>query len=159
MRRGFAQLGHWATDVRGVSALEFALVAPIVLLTLFFTIEIGILMMTDATLTRVSGEISRSLQVHKGEHGVNCQNYIEERMKQGMHPLVEEGFFVRRESRYGAGEQFPRADATVQCSGASPGELLVYTVGFERTGFTGILSTLGISIMQLERRLLIQNEL
>lgn len=159
MHKAFPRLRRWAGDTRGVSALEFALVAPIVLLTIFFTIEIGILMMTDATLTRVSGEISRSLQVYRGDSGVNCQSHIEQRLQQGMHPLVKEGFFVRRESRYAPGEQIPSADAAVQCSGAGPGELLIYTVGFDRPGFTGILGTLGIRVMHFERRLLIQNEL
>lgn len=159
MRKAFTRVRRRQLGTRGVSALEFALVAPIVLMTLFFTLEIGLLMMTDATLTRVSGEISRSLQVYRGDDGVDCGSYVHQRLKQGMHPLVKEGFFVRRESVHSPGEQAISVEAAEQCSDLGAGELAIFTVGFERPGFTGILGTLGIRIMHFERRLVVQNEI
>jgi Flp pilus assembly protein TadG len=48
-----------------VTALEFALVAPTALLVLFFAIEIGIMMMADATLGRVAHDIARQGQMNR----------------------------------------------------------------------------------------------
>jgi len=146
---------------RGVSALEFALVAPAALLVLFFSIEIGIMMMADATLTRVTGQIAREMQVYKGPAGGNgCTAKIRQQLAEGMKPWVRDDKNLKIASVAYApdGEPTGSDDAAILCDTGGRGALILYTVGFEQPSFTGILGTLGIRLLKFERSFLIQNE-
>src|SRR5690606_30117127 len=60
---------------RGASALEFALVAPLAILVLFFSIEMGIGMWADATLEVAASRVSRIGQIGVPE-GVECEEAV-----------------------------------------------------------------------------------
>lgn len=145
---------------RGVTALEFALVAPTALLVLFFSIEIGILMMADATLTRVTGDIARNMQVYRGPSGGNgCESRIRQQLASGMQPWVRQGNALKVVSTvYEPDEPGSGKDAAILCDTGGRGALILYTIGFDRPSFTGILGSLGIDILKFERSFLIQNE-
>lgn len=146
---------------RGVTALEFALVAPAALLVLFFSIEIGIMMMADATLTRVTGQIAREMQVYKGPAGGSgCEGKVRQQLKNGMRPWVRDAdkLIIASVVYSPEGEPSGSSDTAILCDTGGRGALILYTVGFEQPSFTGILSTLGIRLLKFERSFLIQNE-
>lgn len=146
---------------RGVTALEFALVAPAALLVLFFALEIGITMMADATLTRVTGQIARSMQVYKGPAGgSSCESRIRLQLASGMRPWVRDDSLLNVSSTVYPSGRTPddSSDSAILCDTGGQGALILYTVGFERPSFTGILGTLGIRVLKFKRSFLIQNE-
>ncbi len=52
-----ARLRHWRSDTRGVSAVEFALVAPILFLFYFASIEISLMLSVDRKVTNVASAV------------------------------------------------------------------------------------------------------
>src|SRR5690606_24132785 len=68
---------------RGVTALEFALVAPTVILSMFFAIEMAVMMMADATLGRVAADIARQGQMYK-LNSADCTGDVRSLLASGM---------------------------------------------------------------------------
>ncbi len=147
---------------RGVTALEFALVAPTAILVLFFAIEMGIMMMADATLGRVANEIARQGQTNRLD-GSNCTRSIKSLLSAGMSSWVfdDEKLFVDvRVYEPGKYTKLPIDDPNYQpqCNMGGRNALMIYRLGFTSTGFSGILSWLNIKIMRFERSIILQNE-
>lgn len=160
MKRIFALWKRFQQNQRGVTALEFALVAPTAILVLLFALETGIWMMADATLTRVTGAIARDMQLYRGPAGgQNCNNRIRTQLVDGMRFWVRDtSLFKVSSTVYPASTTSGDPDAAILCDTGGRGALIVYTVGFERPSFTGVLGLLGFRFLTFERGFLIQNE-
>lgn len=147
---------------RGVTALEFALVAPTVILSLFFAIEMAVMMMADATLGRVAADIARQGQMYK-LNSADCTGNVRSLLASGMSNWVyDENNLIVEVAIYERGAFSPDPPATgnyeALCSNAGRNALLVYTVGFTSPGFSGILRMLNIDIMRFQRGIILQNE-
>ncbi|RTZ45353.1 pilus assembly protein [Candidimonas sp. SYP-B2681] len=147
---------------RGVTALEFALVAPAAILVLFFAIEMGIMMMADATLGRAANDIARQGQMNRLD-SADCTRSIKSLLSAGMSSWVfdEQDLFVDvRVYEPGKYTKLPVDDPDYQpqCSTGGRNALMVYRLGFSSTGFSGILNWLNIDIMRFERSIILQNE-
>lgn len=152
-----------ARHQRGATALEFALVAPTALLVIFFALEIGVLMMVDATLTRVAADISRSMHLYPANpSGGDCTARVRRQLETGMRHWVYDSTVFRIQARTYAADDgaLPTAGAhtVLQCDTAGPGGIVIYRVGFDRPGFSGVLGWLGLSVWRFERSILVQNE-
>ncbi|NYT61730.1 pilus assembly protein [Alcaligenaceae bacterium] len=149
--------------VRGVTALEFALVAPLAILVLFFSIEMGIMTWADATLEVAASRISRT-----GQLGVfakeDCTVAVRRLFEESMAGWVGNKKSLRVDVLVytpGAANQLPDVDDEKyepECNAGDRGDMVMYRLGFDRPGFSGILSWLGIRLLRFERTVIIQNE-
>lgn len=147
---------------RGVTALEFALVAPTALLVLFFAIEIGIMMMADATLGRVAHDIARQGQMNRLDSS-DCARSIKSLLSTGMSGWVfnDADLFVDvRVYEPGTYSKLPidAPNYQPQCNTGGRNALMIYRLGFTSPGFSGVLKWLNINIMRFERSIILQNE-
>lgn len=145
-----------------MTALEFALVSPLVFLVLFFSIEMGIAMMADATLARTAAVISRQGQLG-GFSDDDCNTAVRQALQQGMSRWVyDPGNLLVDVSVYSPGNYTPAPpddeNYIPACNTGERGDLVVYRLGFSRTGFSGVLHWLGIDVLRFERTIIIQNE-
>jgi hypothetical protein len=63
--------------------------------------------------------------------------------------------------RPGASNELPDFDDdgyVPVCNTGGRGDMIIYRLGFDRPGFTGIMSWLGIPVLRFERTIVIQNE-
>jgi hypothetical protein len=147
---------------RGVTALEFALVAPAAILVLFFAIEMGIMMMADATLGRVANDIARQGQTNRLDNS-DCTRSVRSLLSAGMSSWVfnDDDLFVDvRVYEPGRYTKLPVNDPNyqAQCNIGGRNALMIYRLGFSSPGFSGVLSWLNIKIMRFERSIIVQNE-
>ncbi|MYN13509.1 hypothetical protein GSY71_10215 [Pusillimonas sp. TS35] len=148
---------------RGASAMEFALVAPLAVLILFFSIEMGVVMLADATLEAAASRVSRI-----GQLGVPAGKTCEETVKATFENLMGNWvvgpshlYVDARVYQPGQNNDFPSVDDpdyVPTCDAGNRGDLVLYRLGFDNTGFSGIMTWLGIRVLKFERRIVIQNE-
>lgn len=146
---------------RGVTALEFALVAPMVFLVLFFVIEIGIMLMADATLGRVANHIARQGQLNKLS-SANCTASVRTLLEEGMRGwgkdfIVDVKVYSPSESASLDASVF-NENYTPTCTLGTENSLMVYRIGFQSSGFTGIVKWLSVDDFKFERTIILQNE-
>lgn len=148
---------------RGVTALEFALVAPLAILVLFFSIEMGIVMWADATLENAASRVARIGQLGVPE-GTTCEQAVRGTFESRMSSWVYDRAQLRVDARIyhpGADNSLPDVDAEDYkpvCDTGGRGDMIIYRLGFDRPGFSGIMSWLGIQLLRFERTVIIQNE-
>lgn len=147
---------------RGVTALEFAIVSPLVILVIFFALEMGISMWADATL-----EVAASRVTRLGQIGIPadqaCKDAVREILEDTMGGWVPDKNALYADVRvYGPGELNEvdmNDDSYVPiCDAGGRGDMVIYRLGFERPSFTGIMSWLDISVLRFARTVIIQNE-
>jgi hypothetical protein len=149
--------------VRGVTALEFALVAPLVILVLFFSLEMGIITWADASLEVTAARVSRIGQLGVPE-GTTCNEAVRETFEKSVGNWVYDKSALRVDVRVytpGANNESPDVDDPDYepvCDAGSRGDMVIYRLGFDRPGFSGIMSWLGIQMLRFERSIIIQNE-
>lgn len=148
---------------RGVSALEFALVAPLVILVVFFSLEVGIMMWADASLETTAMQVSRIGQLGVPE-GKTCEQEVRGMLEQKMGRWVYDPSSLRVDVRiYTPGEDISLPDPDDEdyqpvCDTGSRGDMVIYRLSFDRPGFTGVMAMLGTSVFRIERTVIIQNE-
>lgn len=146
---------------RGVTALEFALVAPMVFLVLFFVIEIGIMLMADATLGRVANHIARQGRLNKLS-SANCTASVRTLLEDGMRGwgkdfIVDVKVYSPSDSVSVNASVF-NENYTPTCTLGTENSLMVYRIGFQSSGFTGIIRWLSVDDFRFERTIILQNE-
>jgi Flp pilus assembly protein TadG len=148
---------------RGVTALEFAMVAPLAVLVLFFSLEMGIVSWVDASLEVTASRVSRIGQLGVPE-GTDCTTAVRKVFEEGV------GMWVSTESDLrvyvntyspGASNDLPDVNDPAYvpvCNAGTRGDMVIYRLGFKRPGFSGIMGWLGIQVLRFERTVIIQNE-
>lgn len=76
-------LARLGTDDRGTTAVEFALIAPVLFLLLFGAVEGGRLVFVNAALHRAVGMAARDVAIHADEHtsAVMVARWVETHMR------------------------------------------------------------------------------
>ncbi|MBV6272977.1 pilus assembly protein [Alcaligenaceae bacterium CGII-47] len=148
--------------IRGVTALEFAIVSPLVFLVIFFALEMGISMWADATLEVAAARVTRL-----GQIGIpadqTCKDAVIKILEDTMGGWVPEKTALYADVRvYEPGElnevDLNDADYVPICDAGGRGDMVIYRLGFERPSFTGIMSWLDIPVLRFARTVIIQNE-
>ncbi|MBP6020098.1 MAG: pilus assembly protein [Burkholderiaceae bacterium] len=145
---------------RGVTALEFALVAPWVILVLFFSIEMGILTWADASLEVTAGRVTRIGQLGVPA-GQTCDQAVDSALENGVGSwLSSESSLLVDVQVYKPGVMPDVSDPDYEpgCDAGDRGDMVIYRIGFDRPGFSGIMSWLDIDLLRFERTIIIQNE-
>ncbi|MDN5844253.1 MAG: pilus assembly protein [Alcaligenaceae bacterium] len=156
-RRPAARAGRVRWLSRGVAALEFAIVSPLVILVIFFSLEIGIALWADATLEVAASRVSRLGQL--GVEG-DCTTEVRKVLEDTMGPWVTSMDELKIDVRlYHPGEPAEDVDWSAPvCNAGDRGDMVIYHIAFDRPSFTGILSWLDIPLLEFRRTVLIQNE-
>ncbi|KJS36043.1 MAG: hypothetical protein VR70_14590 [Rhodospirillaceae bacterium BRH_c57] len=189
-RRG----AHMLTDTRGIlantggiAAMEFAMVFPVLFLLLLGVVEMGFVMMIDASLERAVRDASRYGITGAAPDGATRTERIREMVEERVARWLDNPSQITLDTRvYGAfdniGEPEPFTDLNdngtrdagepyddlngdgvwnSDMGAAGEGgreEIVVYTVEFNRPTVTGILSLVGIDRYDFSRRVVVQNE-
>lgn len=158
-RRSKRTLG---SEQRGASAVEFALVAPLLFAVLFVAIEVIVILFADATLEATANRVTRIGKIGVPE-GQSCDDAVRSEVERSLAGWARGGD-VRLDAvvyRPGTDPVFGDVDDEGYepiCNTGGRGDIVLYRLGFDRPGLTGILSWLGIRIVRLERTVAIQNE-
>lgn len=180
------RLGCWRDD-RGVSALEFAMLFPILLLLLLGTVEIAFIMMIDASLELAVRNASRygmiSPTSETASRDERIRTIVEDWLGRWLSDPAQITIDVRTYSAFdNIGEPEPFADdngngtwdagedyedlnddgrwnADMGTAGAGGREeIVLYDISFSRPTITGILTLAGIDRYEFGRRIVVQNE-
>ncbi len=148
---------------RGVTALEFAIVSPLVILLLFFSLEMGLAMWVDSTLEVAAMRISRIAQLGVPE-GESCTQAVRNVLERHVGFWVKDKATLRADvSLYSPGVPAVLPDIDDEeyapvCDAGGRGDMVIFRLGFDRPAFTGVMGFFGVNIMRYERTAIIQNE-
>lgn len=171
IRRGAGLL----SDSAGVTALEFALVAPALVFLLVAGIEVGLSMMLDATLDLAVGQAARfgkttersaSCAEADGDSACRMQE-IRRILHARLDPWASKPSDIRISVRSyptwsdarGASGTMP--DPGSGTAGQDPGgrsSIVLYSVMVERPSFSGIFSLIDMDVLTFQRSTIIRNE-
>lgn len=146
---------------RGVTALEYALAAPLLFAVIFVAIEVAFIMLADAHLDVAANRVARM-----GRIGISgeCQQVVNKVMTDTLSGWISSDSKVYAEAKvYTPGGDNSFGDAYDDsyepvCDSGGQGSMVIYRLGFDRPGLTGFISWLGLSRVRFERVVLIQNE-
>lgn len=155
-------------DRRGSTALEYALLMPLLIGVVIVSIEVAFILFADASLESAANKVTRVGRVGIKDASGNLtrptctqlKNLLVANLPGWVHS-TDLSFNV---IVYHAGDT-PPTTTNGQCSGGSgtgaPGDMALYTFSTERPGFTGFITWLtgGSRLWRTERSLLVQNEL
>lgn len=173
-------LRRFHRDRRGSVALEFALVFPAFVMLAMGTIELGLMMLQDATLEIAAAEASRSGSLSqygtKDEREARVQQIVDYWMKRwipGSSDIVVKTYTYNNLSDIGKptwidGNNNNACDSGEGDCGPSSvrlypgiglaGSLTLYSITVSRSGITGILSLAGITKLTFTREAVVLNE-
>lgn len=161
MRRLIRQWSRLRRSQQGVSALEYALAAPLLFAVIFVAIEVAFIMLADAHLDVAANRVARL-----GRIGITggCEQAVNKVMNDTLSGWISDDSNVYAEAKvYTPGGDNAFGDAydetyTPVCDNGGRGDMVIYRLGFDRPGMTGFISWLGLSKVRFERVVLIQNE-
>ncbi|RLM22678.1 hypothetical protein BIY29_11855 [Brenneria alni] len=148
---------------RGVTALGYALVAPLLFAVIFIALEVSFIMLADAHLDIAANRVARM-----GRIGIDgdCQQAVRSVMKNTLSTWVSSESEMYVDAKiYSPGEDKANKFSDLNdknylpvCDAGGRGDMVIYRLAFDRPGLTGFIAWLGYNYMRFERVVLIQNE-
>jgi Flp pilus assembly protein TadG len=167
-RRAFGARRHGPGlrhDERGITALEFALSAPFAILFMLLTIEVGFLLMADATLETAVQQASRygiTVETPSTCTGTCTRSQlIDNIIVNMMSRWTPPSSITVTKTAYAA---FPaNTTGTLSSTGGTAGagaagNIVAYSVTVKLTSLTGLFKLTGSSTYTLTRTVVVQNE-
>lgn len=159
--RGWARLRSLGSDQKGVSALEYALVAPLLFAVNFVSIEVTVMLFADSALETASRQVTRIGKLGVPEN-MDCESAVRQELERHLSRWVSSPADLRIDVKiYEPGMPFDDVDDESYvpvCDAGGRGDMVVYRMGFDRPGLTGFITWLGIDMIRFERIVIIQNE-
>lgn len=161
--RLLARLRALRARQQGVAAIEFAIVAPLVFMVIFLSIEMAIMLIADASLDRAASQIVREGKL--GRLQENCHDRVIEILddnlsiwgdRNNLHADVQV-YHPGQDNTFKSIDDEDYADHIV-CDSGNAGDIMIFRVGYDRPGLTGFLSLLGRDFWRFERIVMVQNE-
>ncbi|MFC3394470.1 TadE/TadG family type IV pilus assembly protein [Brenneria rubrifaciens] len=146
---------------RGVTALGYALVAPLLFAVVFVALEVAFIMLADAHLDIAANRVARMGRI--GIQG-NCQQAVRGVMNNTLSAWVRNENEMYADAKIytpGGDNDFnDPGDKNYEpvCNAGGRGDMVIYRLAFDRPGLTGFIAWLGYTKMRFERVILIQNE-
>ncbi|MFE8115291.1 pilus assembly protein [Brenneria goodwinii] len=160
MRRLKRQWSRLRRNQQGVSALEYALAAPLLFAVIFLAIEVAFIMLADAHLDVAANRVARL-----GRIGITgeCRPAVRKVMNDTLSGWISSDSAMYTDAKIytpGGDNTFGDLDNNYipVCDSGGRGDMVIYRLGFDRPGLTGFISWLGLSKVRFERVVLIQNE-
>lgn len=161
LKRGWRRLRRLDKAQKGATALEYALVAPLLFGVIFVAIEVTVILFADSSLETAAGRVTRIGKLGVPE-GMDCDTAVRTEMERILSRWVDSPADLRIDVKvYEPGMPFDDVDDddyVPVCDTGDRGDMVVYRLGFDRPGLTGFISWLGMDIMRFERIVMIQNE-
>lgn len=163
IRRWLQCLRH---DRRGATALEYAVLMPLLFGVIFVAIEITFILFADASLESAANNVARAGRIGVTDASGNVVRptctQLKNMMVANLPGWVHSQDLAFNVTVYHAGDTPP--STTSQCGSTSstgnPGDMAIYTFSVERTGFTGFITwVMGNKSIRSSRSILVQNEL
>jgi len=146
-----------ARDARGTSALEFALLSPLVFVLLFATIELALDMVVDATVQMAAQAASRAgLTTSAPDVGTRA-----EQAQQIVHDYLggwERIGGVLTVTTLDYGSYANVGTASFQAGQGGYGDVVSYNIRLTLPGFTTLPQWVGLPALVFQRNYLVQNE-
>jgi hypothetical protein len=136
-------------------------VAPLFFIVFFLLIEVVFMLMADATLDAAASRVARM-----GKIGIvgDCRTAVINTLEDTLSIWANKRNLHADVKVYHPGEGFDFGDIDDQahyvpeCDAGARGEMVVYRLGFDQPGLTGLISLLGLDFFRYERIVVIQNE-
>lgn len=165
------RMQHWLTNQRGATALEYAMVMPLLFSVIFVSIEVTFILFADAQLEAAANAMTRYGKIGiKDPATGNLTRPTCDQLMTVLRNSISGWVYNNKAANLWFTTSIYSATggpATAGCdsrvaggtgSGAE-GDLVLYTINVNRTGFTGFITLLGQgNTWQSQRALLIQNE-
>lgn len=149
--RRFGLLPRLGARQDGVTALEFALIAPIFILALLGCIEVGFMLMADATLERAANQVTRQARI---EYRGDCKNRLLDELNGflgGWATADAASTHIKLLHRHDPDSTLPDNS----CGSAK--DVVQYNLGFKQPRFMGVLGYFGVH-PAYRRSVIVQNE-
>ncbi|WP_347558138.1 TadE/TadG family type IV pilus assembly protein [Robbsia sp. KACC 23696] len=152
--------GKFARDERGVTAIEFAIAAPFLILIMLGAFEICFDLMMDATLQTATQEAGRAGLTTVVPTGSTRDAQAKAILTRVMGPWLK---LPGSSMSYSTVSYTSYANAAAGTGGTANsqgnyGDVAVYTVTLTTTGMTGILKVFGLNTLTFTRSFMVQNE-
>lgn len=146
---------------RGVTALEYALVAPLFFLALFMAIEVTFMLLADSTLDTAASKITRMGKIGQFQ-GQDCHDKVMDQLREGLSIWANTSNLHADAKIYRPGEDnaFDELDEHYEpvCNTGDRGDMVIFRLGFDKPGMTGVFHAFGLDFFRFERIVVIQNE-
>ena len=146
---------------RGVAALEYALVAPLLFGVIFVAVETTVMLFADSSLETAASRVTRIGKLGV-PGGMNCEQAVRAEMESILSRWVSSPEELRIDVKlYEPGMPFDDVDDESYepvCDAGDRGDMVMYRLGFDRPGLTGFVTWLGVDVLRFERIVVIQNE-
>ncbi|HVI52740.1 MAG TPA: TadE/TadG family type IV pilus assembly protein [Candidatus Sulfotelmatobacter sp.] len=169
----------------GTTAVEFALILPILVMLTAGVMELGLILLTDASLEigiRAASRFGTSGMTQTGLTRVESieqtvESFVSRWLPAGTKVAVTTTVYgslsdipepytdLNGNGTWDQGEPFTDLNGNGVWDGGSgsssaggSGDIVVYHVSFSRPGFTGVLNLAGISTLNFSRQIVVQNE-
>ncbi len=159
LRSTAAWLTHFARNDRGVSAIEFALVAPVIFLMVLGTMEIALDMTMDAAVQMAAQAASRAGLVNVAPTGTTREAQAQATALGiiGKWASLPNTTVAITETTYASYAAVSAGTGTTNSAG-SWGNVVIYNIALTTQGATGVLKLFGIKSLTFSRSYLVQNE-
>lgn len=160
--------GLWRNQT-GVTAIEFAIVAPLIFIVIFLSLEVAVMLIADSTLDRAASRVVRQAKVleidETGFKGNDCHEWVMDIMEDTL-SIWADGRNLHADAKiYKPGEDNSFKDINdpdykdkIVCDMGNAGDMVVFRLGFDRPGITGLISLMGLDFFRFERTVIVQNE-
>jgi len=148
---------------RGITSVEFALIAPVFFLFLIGTTELSLIMLVEHLLENAAYNASRTAKTGYIEQGqTQMETVMAEINKRigNLDPLIDPDNLVITSTTYGDLSDIGQPDEGLESLGTA-GEVVVYTISYPWKFFTPLIGDLmGDSerIITLSSRIVVRNE-
>jgi Flp pilus assembly protein TadG len=148
---------RFARDDRGVSAIEFALVAPVVIILILGTVEMALDMIVDATVQLAAQQASRvgmtTVNPASGTRDAQARSIVMAYL--GRWKNIGGTVTI---STYNYGTFGNVGTSNYSSNMGAFGDVVSYNIAVTIPGFSGIPKLFGIKTMTFSRNYLVQNE-
>ena len=143
----------------GVSALEFAIVAPVVIVLIFAALELMLVMMADVTLEAAVARTQRESRYHWTDTRTcgGAGGAVRTSVVNGLGGWVTQPQSLSITQLAVEAPAFPPASSAILPCSDAPAGWISYRLTLERAGVLGILNRFGVSLFQLRRTLVVRN--
>ncbi|KKB62323.1 hypothetical protein WM40_17770 [Robbsia andropogonis] len=153
-------VSKFAREERGVTAIEFAVAAPFMMLVVLASFEISFDMMMDATLQTATQQAGRAGMTTTVPANSTRDAQTLAVLNRVMGPWLKlpgttMSYSTVSYSSYGAASAGTGGTSGSQ---GTYGDIVVYSVTLTTTGMTGILKVFGINTLTFSRKFMVQNE-
>jgi Flp pilus assembly protein TadG len=148
---------RFAQDASGVSAIEFALVGPVIFLMILGTLEIALDMVVDASVQMAAQQASRTGIINVNPSTGTRADQAKKVVNSILSPWTAIGGNIAIDAR--AYSSYNDVNSTnFQSSMGGFGDVVSYNITLTMPTFTGIPNLIGVSKMVFTRNFLVQNE-